>query len=431
MKSRPPLRGYNHNLRYRDRAYHVQTEDSGVENPHLFSHLYHKGVIVASAKYDYSELVPDPEHINRVRKIMQTQHKGLMKKLRRGDFDQRIIELLGSLDGDAPRSPSAAANLAVPKPVAPEARTATPPTAAAPSAEQLPSAPAVGQQGAPGQPVATQSDVAAPQGTVKPPQPAAPQADNETRVKRPSADSELLIDRPPSEWSEAPAAVYERVEAGQADAKTTPASAATSSPAKVTQRKPGAGLFEAPLLSRDRARAAAAKGASRQTRPSGVYPVFDKPPTRGTKPAPQATSQSAPTTQRYTVSTRRGTTPPAASVAPTASAQPPQQAAGQPPAPQQAAEPTARRPKPVSGEIPASAVRSSAASPPVVVATPAVIIEGKRNPTAERRSGPTPSPPANAPAPKLPSLFGADIVSERSLDEVILGYLAEEDSEGQ
>jgi len=33
--------------------FHVQTEDSGVHNPHIDTHLFHEGVIIASKRVDY------------------------------------------------------------------------------------------------------------------------------------------------------------------------------------------------------------------------------------------------------------------------------------------------------------------------------------------------------------------------------------------
>ena len=50
MAKRSPILGYNHNVRYRGIVFHVQTEDSGIINPHVFSHLFHGGVILSSRK---------------------------------------------------------------------------------------------------------------------------------------------------------------------------------------------------------------------------------------------------------------------------------------------------------------------------------------------------------------------------------------------
>jgi hypothetical protein len=55
-KPRSPILGFNHNVRHLGRLYHVQTEDSGVGKPHIFTHLFHGGTILASKKSDY-----DPE----------------------------------------------------------------------------------------------------------------------------------------------------------------------------------------------------------------------------------------------------------------------------------------------------------------------------------------------------------------------------------
>jgi hypothetical protein len=99
--ARPPLRGYNHNIRYRNRVYHVQTEDSGLENPHVFTHLFFGGVVISTARAEYADIVQEEGHEPRVQKRMQEQHKSLMKRLRHGDFDDEIVTLFGQLEGDA------------------------------------------------------------------------------------------------------------------------------------------------------------------------------------------------------------------------------------------------------------------------------------------------------------------------------------------
>src|SRR5260221_10351377 len=91
MKARSPLLGYNHNVRYAGRLYHVQTEDSGLNNPHVFTHLFFGGTILASKRVDYKPEDPD----NIVQKMMQTQHKGMLKELRAGAFDAKIEKHFG------------------------------------------------------------------------------------------------------------------------------------------------------------------------------------------------------------------------------------------------------------------------------------------------------------------------------------------------
>jgi hypothetical protein len=50
---RSPILGYNHNVRYRGLVFHVQTEDSGVLAPHVFTHLFYEGVILSTRKLVY------------------------------------------------------------------------------------------------------------------------------------------------------------------------------------------------------------------------------------------------------------------------------------------------------------------------------------------------------------------------------------------
>ncbi|MBZ0237418.1 MAG: hypothetical protein K8M05_34185, partial [Deltaproteobacteria bacterium] len=100
---RSPILGYNHNVRYRGIVFHVQTEDSGIVNPHVFSHLFHGGVIISTRK-----LVYDPDATEDVVKsLMQAQHKAMMKDLKNRFFDEKIDQYLGGTEGLLPRDSGA------------------------------------------------------------------------------------------------------------------------------------------------------------------------------------------------------------------------------------------------------------------------------------------------------------------------------------
>jgi len=91
--------GFNTNFRYRGVLFHVQTEDSGLGNPHVITHLFHGGNIMASEKRDYSELIA--EHAGEslegaIRKLMEGQHKSMLKQLSRGEHDAAIEQRMGS-----------------------------------------------------------------------------------------------------------------------------------------------------------------------------------------------------------------------------------------------------------------------------------------------------------------------------------------------
>ncbi|MDB4971418.1 MAG: hypothetical protein JWN44_7107, partial [Myxococcales bacterium] len=92
MKPRSPVLGYNHNVRYAGRLWHVQTEDSGVNNPHIFTHLFHDGTILATKRIDY-----DPSSDSGVvQKLMQAQHKAMLRDLKQGSFDDKITRFFGT-----------------------------------------------------------------------------------------------------------------------------------------------------------------------------------------------------------------------------------------------------------------------------------------------------------------------------------------------
>src|SRR5438034_7232731 len=84
--TRSPLLGYNHNVKYRGRIFHVQTEDSGPVNPRLFTHLYYAGTILASKKHEYDPAAPE----ELVRTLMQGQHKAILKELKSAVHDERV-----------------------------------------------------------------------------------------------------------------------------------------------------------------------------------------------------------------------------------------------------------------------------------------------------------------------------------------------------
>jgi hypothetical protein len=52
-----PLLGYNTNVRHSGELFHIQTEDSGVGHPHVITHLFVEGTILATKKTSYSHLL--------------------------------------------------------------------------------------------------------------------------------------------------------------------------------------------------------------------------------------------------------------------------------------------------------------------------------------------------------------------------------------
>jgi hypothetical protein len=80
--------GFNHNVQHRGKAYHVQTEDSGLGNPRIITHLFLGGNIISSKKTVYADLVGAADLPSVVRQLMEEQHKEMLRNLVNGVYDE-------------------------------------------------------------------------------------------------------------------------------------------------------------------------------------------------------------------------------------------------------------------------------------------------------------------------------------------------------
>ncbi|ACM19726.1 hypothetical protein Geob_1366 [Geotalea daltonii FRC-32] len=83
--------GFNHNIKYKGEIFHVQTEDSGIANPHIITLLYRGGTILASIKTSYADIIKVDNLEQVVEDLMKEQHKDMMRRLKSAEFDQRIF----------------------------------------------------------------------------------------------------------------------------------------------------------------------------------------------------------------------------------------------------------------------------------------------------------------------------------------------------
>ena len=124
------LSGFNTNVRHRGVLFHVQTEDSGTANPHVITHLFHGGNIMASEKRDYSEHLASSDLERFVKELMEEQHKAMLRRLKNGECDAEIETRVGPrVFGDS--SDTAAT---VPPPPVDEVTEATSPLSGPPDA---------------------------------------------------------------------------------------------------------------------------------------------------------------------------------------------------------------------------------------------------------------------------------------------------------
>jgi hypothetical protein len=145
--------GFNHNFSYKGAVYHIQTEDSGVKSPAIVTLLYRGGTILASRKTSYADISRVDNLDQVVEELMKEQHKGMLRSLKQGEFDEAIDRFENSSSGAAKTSaaenpvinaaPSALPGSVPPPPAPPPPRPAVVPpvsqtVAPAPAANKKP-----------------------------------------------------------------------------------------------------------------------------------------------------------------------------------------------------------------------------------------------------------------------------------------------------
>lgn len=92
--------GFNNNIKYKNQVFHVQTEDSGLDQPHIITHLFADGGrIIKSHKRSYQAELSRPDIAEYVRSLMKAQHLEMVLALRESRFDDVIAgKAVGGMD---------------------------------------------------------------------------------------------------------------------------------------------------------------------------------------------------------------------------------------------------------------------------------------------------------------------------------------------
>lgn len=406
-KFQSPLLGYNNNVRHRGRVFHIQTEDSGVNHPHVITHLFMDGGrILKSVKKSYAEHVGSDNMSETVRVLMKEQHKAMFIALRDGQFDELVEGKKKPAEAAAPPATAAAATTgaatstaATPTATAPAqpAVEAAPPTAAAPTnANAAPARPASA-------PPPTQVPASAPPEVVRNDKPVVPLVKVSAEAIPVPSNVRLADSRPsPSTKSEENAPVT--IDEGRrALASHGPLSADPPLPPEVEallrdELPPPQSTTEdaGPKTTREPERRRSAQELTLDfdalERDTSVSPLFQQ---GDLPPPPKNLFAKEPRTGTYSAVE--------ADTDPDASRVPPSRPGG-----------LAGRPSPQ----PAAARKEGTSTPRAPAQKPAS--EGRYAPAR-------PAAIFGAAAKQAsPSIFSDDLVSDKSLDEVILSYLAED-----
>jgi hypothetical protein len=488
--------GFNHNVRHLGRTYHVQTEDSGVKNPHLFTHVFFGGTILATKKVVYDSGADEVM----VRALMQKQHKDMLKDFKAGTYDDKLrafftsrnepAELLGEgpLESEpeevnpqggravqqavaaASQWDQMAAKAASEKPAdavdpfagddAPVITLGAPPSAArAPSRASTPAARA---------PAPFPSDDGeGPVITLSAPQPAQRAPSRQSTPMAPAA-RHLTPSPPPAEEEDGPVitlgAPPPRPHADPAPVRAqhaepnTPKAGPSTMQRRIWAKKGGAserpfddsGVFNAvapTVPTRQQSGELPRRGNA-----TGTAEIVDLPP--NATPPPMVSPLRQPPQKPASASPMARGGPPPEEDGPVVVLAPPRSSSSQRPVAEPTA-PQARSPR-TSGVTPRVQIAAPSADGVVIARPPSVVVSGSvqsgtparpvppvhptphpAHPTAPRGTGtqnpvaaaggkqPT-RPPAAARETPADSIFGEDLISEKSLDEVILAYLAED-----
>src|SRR5688500_10651169 len=89
------ITGYNTDVRYREKVFHVQTEDKGLGNPFIESVVYYGGQVLAAKRASYADLIQEGKGSDAISGRMDHQHRMMIAAIRTGKLDGKLREVFG------------------------------------------------------------------------------------------------------------------------------------------------------------------------------------------------------------------------------------------------------------------------------------------------------------------------------------------------
>src|SRR5690554_3889368 len=87
------LIGFNNDVEYRGKTFHIQTEDHGLGGSTIETQLFYSGAILDTVMSSYADAIEglgEEEAEERIRAQMKASHRSLFKKLRAGEYDEMV-----------------------------------------------------------------------------------------------------------------------------------------------------------------------------------------------------------------------------------------------------------------------------------------------------------------------------------------------------
>jgi hypothetical protein len=80
------ITGFNQDVTYKGKVYHVQTEDRGKSNPVIETLIYVGGEILASRRTSYEELLQDGYEESKLAALLEQQHRRVVVDIKLGKY---------------------------------------------------------------------------------------------------------------------------------------------------------------------------------------------------------------------------------------------------------------------------------------------------------------------------------------------------------
>ena len=80
------LLGFNHNIKFRGKTYHVQTEDGGRATPVIKTYVFLGGVILDSVQWPYEDILGQLPWQDILKNRMKAQHLDGIRRLLSGEI---------------------------------------------------------------------------------------------------------------------------------------------------------------------------------------------------------------------------------------------------------------------------------------------------------------------------------------------------------
>jgi acetyl-CoA acetyltransferase len=134
------ITGFNTDVDYNNKTYHVQTEDKGMDNPYIESLVYRGGGIIFSKRTSYASKLAAGISEKEIRALLENQHKTIIAAIRKGKFEEGVpppvapVTLEGAPKAASPPTAPPASPSAAAKPAGAKVTAAPPPPTPTPPA---------------------------------------------------------------------------------------------------------------------------------------------------------------------------------------------------------------------------------------------------------------------------------------------------------